>query len=109
RPITPSCATAFGQPQSAQTACCIGRPHDGDRDSASPAVVADGPRPQALQSMWTVLWTTGRSDDTRHRAQRSTWTRLTALLQLPTVLTLEPGLQSEFNFGFVLDSEWESD
>ena len=65
---------------------------------AAQAVVTAGSRPQALQSMWTVLWTTGRSDDTRHGAQRSTWTRLTALLQLPTVLTLEPTLQSEFNF-----------
>jgi hypothetical protein len=51
--------------------------------------------------MWTVLWTTGRSDDTRHGAPRSTWTRLTALLQLPTVLMLEPSLQLEFHFGFV--------
>jgi len=62
-------------------------------------------RPEARQSMWTVLWTTGRSDDTRCRAPRSTSTRLTALLQLSTVLTLERGLQAEFISMFVWDSE----
>ena len=44
------------------------------------------------------LWTTGRSGDTRHRALPLTRTRLTALLQLPTVMTLELRLQPEFNF-----------
>jgi hypothetical protein len=44
-------------------------------------------------------------DDTRCRALPPIRTRLTALLQLPTVRALELRLQPEFNFWIVWDSE----